>query len=335
MEIKPVTDEKSWEKFVLGFYPNNFLASWYWGDFHEFLGDKIFRLGLWEEKRLVGAAIAIKIKAKRGSFLLCPSGPLVEDFDKKKFEFLTKNLKELARSERVSFLRVRPVVESGKFGEVLRRLGFRPSPTHVHAQVSWLLDISKSEEDLLGRMRKSTRYLIKDAIRKDVRVVEKNNKYGLNILEDLQRTTVERHRFVPFPDNYLEKEFLAFDKEDRVKILVAEHKRKPLAAAIVVYYGDSGFYHHGASIKTKIPASYLLQWEAIKIAKNLGKKYYNFWGIAPSDSPNHPWRGLTYFKQGFGGFRLEYEQPQDLPLSVFYPVTYWGEKLRALYRGLN
>ncbi|GAI33015.1 unnamed protein product, partial [marine sediment metagenome] len=32
------------------------------------------------------------------------------------------------------------------------------------------------------------------------------------------------------------------------------------------------------------PASYLLQWEAIKEAKNRGCKLYNFWGIAEIES---------------------------------------------------
>jgi len=47
-------------------------------------------------------------------------------------------------------------------------------------------------------------------------------------------------------------------------------------------------------------APHLLQWAAIKITKQLGYKYYDFWGIAPSDQPNHPWSGISRFKRGLG-----------------------------------
>ena len=147
------------------------------------------------------------------------------------------------------------------------------------------------------------------------------------------RDNVGRNHFVPFSNDYLEKEFDTFG--DQAKILIAKKGKEILSVAMIIFYGDSAFYHHGASISTKIPASYLLQWEAIKLAKSAGKKYYNFWGIAPTDSPNHHWAGLTLFKKGFGGFRLEYTQPRDIPLTAAYLLIYWFEKLRSYRRGLN
>jgi lipid II:glycine glycyltransferase (peptidoglycan interpeptide bridge formation enzyme) len=335
MKVSEVKDKKTWEEFAQNFSPNNFLASWAWGEFNEQMGDEIFRLGVWSRNELVGACLAIKVSAKRGSFLLCPSGPMLKKFDSKLFESFISELKQVATEKNLSFIRVRPLEEVGKLEELIKKQGFRRSPTHVHAQVSWGLDITESEENLLVNMRKTTRYLVKNAIREGLVIKEENTLNGVRILENLQEETVLRHKFRPFSNKYLEKEFETFRKDNQVKILLVYKNKEVLGAAMIIFYGDSAFYHHGASVRTKTPASYLLQWEAIKEAKKMGKKFYNFWGIAPTDSPKHPWAGLTYFKQGFGGFRIEYTKPHDFPISRFYPLIYWFEKIRNRGRGLG
>lgn len=335
MKVSGVKDKKTWEEFAQSFSPNNFLVSWAWGEFNEQMGDEIFRLGVWSKNELVGICLAIKVSARRGSFLLCPSGPMIKKSDSKFFEFFISELKRIATEKKLSFIRVRPLEEGGKLEEMIKKQGFRSSPTHVHAQESWVLDITESEENLLANMRKTTRYLVKNAIRESLIVKEENTLNGVCILENLQEGTVRRHNFRPFSNKYLEKEFETFRKDNQVKILLVYKNKEVLGTAMIIFYGDSAFYHHGASVKTKTPASYLLQWEAIKEAKKMGKKFYNFWGIAPTDSPKHPWAGLTYFKQGFGGFRVVYTKPHDFPTSRFYPLIYWFEKIRNISRGLG
>ena len=335
MKIEEIKDEKIWEEFVQKFKPNNFLTSWAWGDFNQKMGDKFFRLGIWDREDLVGVSLVIKTSAKRGNFLLCPAGPLLTKFDRKYFNLFAMKLEELAKQEEVKFIRIRPTIEAGKMEKIIEEKNFKPAPTHVHAQVSWILDITRSEEELLSSMRKSTRYLIRHSDKEGLEVKEQTDSGGVRALEALQKETVERHGFTPFSNEYLEEELEAFQNNDQVKILLVYKKEQLLAAAMIIFYGDSAFYHHGASVKTKTAATYLLQWEAIKTAKKFGKKYYNFWGIAPVNSPKHPWAGLTYFKQGFGGFRIEYTRPYDLPTSSFYPLIYWFEKFRASSRGLS
>ncbi|HEY4694960.1 MAG TPA: peptidoglycan bridge formation glycyltransferase FemA/FemB family protein [Candidatus Nanoarchaeia archaeon] len=332
MKFKIIDNKKTWEDFVGDFHPNNFLTSWAWGEFNKLTGDDIYRLGLYEAEKLVGVCLAIKVTAKRGNFLLCPAGPLLKDFKKNRLDFFISELRDLAKRQNLKFIRLRPLVtpEIGK--DLLEE--FVKSPTHVHAQVSWLLNLSPSEEELLAAMRKTTRYLIKQAAKQDVTVEEKTNFESLKVFENLQDETVKAHHFVPFSNQYLENEFKVFSADNEFKIFLAKKGREVLSAALVVFYGDSAFYHHGASFRSKIPSSYLLQWEAILTAKRLGKKYYNFWGIAPNESEKHPWHGLTVFKQGFGGYKLEYVWPSDVPLSAFYPLIHLFEKLRNYNRGL-
>jgi lipid II:glycine glycyltransferase (peptidoglycan interpeptide bridge formation enzyme) len=64
-------------------------------------------------------------------------------------------------------------------------------------------------------------------------------------------------------------------------------------------------------------------------------QFYNFWGVAPENKPTHPWQGLTTFKLGFGGERHHFLHAQDLPLSPFYWISFWYQKLWNWKRGYN
>ena len=67
-------------------------------------------------------------------------------------------------------------------------------------------------------------------------------------------------------------------------------------------------------------APYLLQWHAICEAKKLGFAHYDFLGIAPSGSKNHPWQGVTDFKLKFGGEIVNYVKAKEF---VFKPLWYF------------
>lgn len=108
-----------------------------------------------------------------------------------------------------------------------------------------------------------------------------------------------------------------------------------LASALIIFTKSTAFYHQGASIHTKVPVTYLLQWEAIKEAKKRGCKLYNFWGIIKEGRTPKAWSGLTLFKQGFGGRQIEYISTQDYPVSKFkYFLTCSLEKLLNWKRGV-
>jgi lipid II:glycine glycyltransferase (peptidoglycan interpeptide bridge formation enzyme) len=65
-------------------------------------------------------------------------------------------------------------------------------------------------------------------------------------------------------------------------------------------------------------APYLLQWQAVLDAKNAGCKYYDFLGIAPENTPDHPWAGVTDFKLKFGGMRVNHVPAQEIIYRPFW-----------------
>ncbi len=319
-----------------------FLQSWNWGEFNRAQGSKIWRLGIFNDGSLWGAALVIKVKARRGTFLFVPQGPIFDknfQFSIFNFQFLINYLKGLALDEGCDFIRISPALDrSEKNQKLFQGIGFRRAPIHMHAELMWILDIAPKEEKLLKDMRKTARYSIRKAERDGVKIIKSLEPNDVLRFNKIYKETAERHSFTPYSLGYLQKEFECFAKDDQAMIFLAEYNGEIVAAAMIIFYGSSAFYHHGASSSKhgEVPSAYLLQWEAIREAKNRGCKIYNFWGIAGADPPvgGHPWAGLTLFKKGFGGFSKEYLPAQDLPLRPQYWLSFIVEKIRKAKRHL-
>jgi lipid II:glycine glycyltransferase (peptidoglycan interpeptide bridge formation enzyme) len=349
MEIKEIKDKRTWEDFLEKCTEKTFLQSFNWGEFNKMMGSKIWRLGGYENSQPKSVALVIKISAKRGTFLFVPHGPIMKfDVRSSKLEVLRNflnELKELAREEKCDFIRIAPILEKNENNErIFKELGFREAPIHMHPEITWELNISKSEDEILKGMRKTTRYLIRQALKnKEIEILKSEEIEDLEEFNKIYQETAKRHRFVPFSFNYLKNEFLAFKDDKQILIILGKYKGETVSGGIFVFWQKIGFYHHGASSQKypKIPVSYLTIWEAIKEAKNRGCERFNFWGIAPLKNsksqipnPKHPWAGLTLFKMGFGGEKKEYVRTQDFPISKKYWFCYLIEKIRKKKRGL-
>ena len=331
MIIKEIENKDIWEGFLDENQEKSFLHSWSWGEFQKALGEKIWRLAIIDNDKIQGVALIIKVSAKRGTFFLCPHGPILKD--KKLLKDLLEYLKELAKREKAGFIRFSPIWPR-ETEALFKDLGFRRAPIHIHPENNWILRLEETESELLMGMRKTTRNLIRRAIKDPDVVIEKRN--DLEAVEEFNKiyqATYERQDFVPFSSDYLKKEFLAF--ENNIEIFLGKYKGDVTAGAMIIYWQNKGYYHQGASSREypKIPVSHLLQWEALKEAKARGCDLYSFWGVAPQDEPKHPWQGITLFKQGFGGELEKYARTQDFVLSSKYWLNYVVEKLRSKKRG--
>ncbi|MEK7521807.1 MAG: peptidoglycan bridge formation glycyltransferase FemA/FemB family protein [Patescibacteria group bacterium] len=334
---KIIEDKKVWEKFMLSQKPQSFLQSWNWGETNKLTGNQVIRTGFFSGPKLVGCAQIIVERAKRGSYFLVPGGPLLDWENTTLVKFFLDEIKNLALKENVWFIRIRPeVLDSQNSQKEFSNLGFVKAPMHLHAQNTWVLDITPSEEDLLAGMRKTTRYLIRQSEKHELTVELSKDPKMADILYKLQAETVARHKFIPFPKKLFASQIETFEKDNEAEVFICKKGNDILAAAIIIFYGDYAYYHHSGSVSLHrdIPFSYFLQWEIIKEAKRRAKKAYNFWGIAPTDNPKHRFAGVTIFKKGFGGKRVDWLPAHDLPISPKYWLTYAFETIRKIRRGL-
>lgn len=338
--IKEINSKTEWDQFLDTEKPHTFLHSWSWGEFQKISEGTIWRVGAYQEERLCAVMLVILVRARRGIFLFCPHGPIISEHiqDKKKvLKSLAGFLRGLGKKERASFIRVCPLLADTDANKIIfSELGFRRAPIHMHPERAWILDITKTEEEILKSMRKQTRHCIRNAATMGVTVEKSENISDLGPFYSIYEATVARQDFVPFSLEYLKKEFSQFSKDGQASIFLGRYNGKVISGAIILFANGSAFYHHGASNPefSKIPAAHLLQWEIIRDAKRRGLLWYNFWGIAPENMSAHPWAGLSLFKKGFGGFSEEYIPAQDSILNSRYWITYTIERIRKWRRGL-
>lgn len=348
IKIREIDNQKVWDTFVDANNSDTFLQSWSWGEFNKSLGNEIWRLGLDYHDSLKATCLAIKITAKRGSFIFVPHGPIIDkalvDVNpntnslrilREVLEAFKKELVKLTIGNNCSFIRIAPILENRQeYKDVFKYLGLIEAPIHVHSELSWILDITSTEEELLHYMRKTTRYLIRQKDKLEIITKLSTNIDDLKIFYPIYKETEKRQKFTAYSLDYLKKEFQTFAARNQVFLTFAYYNKEAVAAAFTVLSTSSGFNHHTASILKypKLPASYCVQWEIIKELKRRGLIFYNFWGIASEDKPNHPWQGITTFKKGFGGFAKEYLHTKDFPLKWTYWANWVIETVRRIKR---
>jgi len=338
--FQEINEQQDWENFAALQEQGIFLQSAPQKNLYESLGQKtwLFENGRPHQRSI--RSLVTKIEAKRGTFLFLPYGPMVNgDLDEENLKEFFGELKDLAKKEGASFIRISPFwKETSENTAVLKSLGFRPAPLHMLAETLWLLDFSgKREEELMMGMEKKHRNLVRRAIKEGVEIKKTTDQEAIDRFWDLYAETSKRHNFTRYPKKLLQGQLQFFSNEDQALMLEAVYEGEVLASAMIMFYGNSGAYHHGASSSKpehrKIPASYLLQWEAIKEAQKRGCKSYNFWGISPDKNKKHPFYGITHFKTGFGGRQFDLMPCHDLVVSPKYYLNWAVETVRKWRRG--
>src|SRR3989339_896966 len=132
---------------------------------------------------------------------------------------------------------------------------------------------------------------------KDVSIEIDNSKFKQ--FNELLKLTTDRQHITLFGEKYF-KQLLSLPF---VKLYLAKYDGQYIAANIMIFWNHTATYLYGASDYKFRPvmAPYLLQWQAIKDAKDQNIWSYDFWGAAPQNITGHEekWFGFTKFKMGF------------------------------------
>ena len=324
MKIVEIKDKNKYNNFIKQQKHSQFLQSWEWGKIQEKFGFSIYKVGVEKNNELIAVALLIKKKLFFNKYYFsCPYGPIYNNNEI--FLELLNEIKKIAKKEKVIFLRAEPV---DKIKNSIKTIDIQPKKTLV-------LNLTKPEDELLKKMKQKTRYNIKLAEKKGIKiVVETKNFSSKNLASqnpasknptsdfekfwEIMQTTSKRNKFRLHPKNYYKQMLSAGGDEEnndlKIKLFLAKYNNKIIAVDIVCFFGNTATYLHGASLNEfrKVMAPNLLQWHVIKLAKAQGYKYYDFYGI-----DEQKWQGVTKFKKGFGGEEIVYPGTYDLVYNKF------------------
>ena len=329
LELRQIATKEVWEGFLISHpYPTSFFQSWTWGEFERQQGHPVMNWGIYLGEALQCLALAVLVRAKRGKYLHIRNGPVTDWSDRERAREILALFKAEGIKAGCDFIRISPLLpKSPENDQLFKSLGCTDSQMHdVDAEVTWLLDLNQTEEQILAGMRKTTRYLIKQGLKtEDLEVIATRDANYLQQFWEIYQETVQRQKWNAYSLKYIREEFEQFVRNDQALLFLARYQGKFISASIFIYYLDTAYYHHSGSLSEyrNIPAMYLLQWQSILEAKKRGLKKYNFFGISRSDDPKHPWAGLTLFKKGFGGYKQEWIHALDLPIKKKYWFTHY------------
>lgn len=326
------------DSYVLKNHPEvNFLQTSSWGRTYEADGKQVFYFGVYNNKKICGSAVVILKPARRGRYLEIPGGPVLDwDGDQKILQAFMEEIKDFACQNDCVFVRMRPnIPDTDEHRALAKDLGLIQSPMHLHAEHTVMLDLTKTEDELIANMRRQTRYEVRRANKLGIKVEYATDKKAFNDFYDLQLDTAKRQGFIPSERKLILAQHKIFG--DNARIYTASLDDKILAQGLILMQKPEAIYHEAASTLDgrKFPGAYALQWQVMKDAKALGIDRYNLFGVAPPNSPHHRYAGVTTFKTGFGGEQVAYLPAQDLVIkSTHYKLVHALEEIRKRRRHL-
>ncbi len=296
-----------------------FLQSQIWENIIKKEGEETRRF---EEALLISKKINLPLISKlkifsKLNYQYSPRGPIISKNEVESFWFLVEKIKEEFKP---IFFRFEPgleLMEALKGGglnkyKLKKTIDLQPGQT-------LLIDLSLSEEEILKAMQQKTRYNIRLAAKKGIKVIEAINEAtsetDFSDFWRLMKKTSNRDGFKIHSEAHYRN--LLVSSGGAIKLFFAQYQGQRIAAGLFAFYGDKVIYLHGASDNEfrNLMAPYLLQFEIIKKAKLEGFNFYDFYGI-----DEKKWPGVTRFKKGFGGFIYNYAGTYDL---VFRPGLYF------------
>ncbi len=328
LTTRVVTEAKEWNDSILQMENAHILQSWEWGAFKHQYGWHPTPVLLCESNAPRAAALVLRRPLPHTPFgvLYVPKGPVLKCADPGLFDATLAALERIAREQRAIFVKIDPdiVTEDGEEPAPVRQLverKWRASQEQIQFRNTIVLDLGKSEDEILAAMKPKTRYNIRLAERRGVRV-EHGTSDDLSLFYEMYVETSARDGFVIRPFPYYRDAWGAFLASGRAQMFLARLDGKSIAGIIVFVFGKQAWYFYGASRTAHRDAmpNHALQWEAIRWAKAQNCLAYDFWGAPDKLDEQAPMYGVYRFKEGFGGRFTQHIGAYDY---VVNPTLYW------------
>lgn len=325
----PQINSTEWDNFLSTYPDTHILQTQAWGELKSSYGWRVAYFC----KNNTGAQVLFKNLPFGFNIAYIPKGPIGPDW-----KALWQELDINCKKNKTIFLKVEPDLWDTESSSIEPNMDdFKPNASAIQPRRTITIDLINDEQSILSSMKQKTRYNIRLAEKKGVKVYASDD---IDTFHKLMLDTSARDKFGVHSKSYYQKIFDSLYDKGECVLLFAEHNNEPLAAIMVVAHGKRAWYFYGASSDSgrNLMPTYLLQWEAIKWAISKGCLEYDLWGIPDEDldalerdflkRSDGLW-GVYRFKRGFGGTLRRSAGAWD---KIYKPLLY---NLYILYNNLR
>jgi lipid II:glycine glycyltransferase (peptidoglycan interpeptide bridge formation enzyme) len=250
--------------------------------------------------------------------LYSPRGPLLDWTNAVLRRKVLRDLQALAHQNNAIFIKIDPELtigtgvpgteqaEESPIGQTmvyeLENSGWAYSDSQIQFKNTVILRVDCPDEDMLARMKQKTRYNLRLAQRKGVTVREGTPADFATLYKMYAETSV-RDGFVIRSADYYECVWQSFYKNNMLHPLIAEYEGQPISGLILFTYAGRAWYLYGMSTDQhrELMPNYLLQYEAMRTAREAGCSVYDLWGAPDQFDESDSMWGVFRFKEGLGG----------------------------------
>lgn len=309
--VEACNDQGQWDDIILtqGGHP---LQLWGWGSTKAAHNWKVDRVFVRSGDVVIGAAQLLirKLPKPFAALVYVPRGPVCAERDR---EVVLKHLADYAKSTyKATVLTIEPDWEEMEEFE-----GWQESTNTILIPRTLILDLNKSEDELLADMTKKTRQYIRKSAGEQIEIRQVKSKQELAACLEIYKETSKRAGFGVHSDDYY---YDVFDNlGDHSPVFAAFLGTQPIAFLWLAISATTAFELYGGMNDDgqRLRANYALKWQAIQTMKRWGIQRYDFNGLLND--------GVSTFKQGFAEHETMLVGTYDKPLSPLYMV--WSKAL--------
>ncbi len=324
MTLRLVDDSACWNAALAALPYRHILQSWEWGQFKSRWG---WTPRYFTNEEGTAAALMLRRTLVRRAFsplklniLYVPKGPALDYADSQLVDQVLGDLIAIAQRDRAIFIKIDPDLDHAARSILLNR-GWRYSAEQIQFRNTMLINLTRSEDDLLAAMKPKTRYNVRLAQKKGV-TVRPGDLSDLDLLYQLYAETAQRDGFIIRPIDYYRDAWGSFIRSGLAQPLIAAVEGQAVAGLILFRFADRAWYMYGMSgslHREKMP-NHLVQWEAMRWAKTQGCTVYDLWGAPDELNENDSMWGVYKFKEGLGAEFAPHVGAHDFVIS---PLGYW------------
>lgn len=328
MIIRAISQEERQQYEKLVSHP---LQTWEWGEFRQAMGQRVERLGVFDDSGQLQSVWQVL-------FSPLPIGGLTAGYvprGPEPFPEIIQALRDLGKKHNAVFIKLEPNMfapadAKDPFSSIVKMFAEQdvPEGRNIFAPYTFFIDLTQNQDTLFENCKSKTRYNIRLARRKGVKIVEDTSDQGLEDYLQLLSKTTARQKFYAHDKKYYQTMFNQLKDKGYIRILKALYEDQVLTAWVLFFHGDQAYYPYGASSRehSDVMANNLMMWEAMMLAKREGMKRFDLWGaLGPQADKSHHWYGFHRFKEGYGGQLMQslgsYDVVVNYPLYSLFKIA--------------